>query len=424
MMKADKSLSVWMINQYALAPDQAGGTRHYNLAYYLQEQDVEVTILASSLDYSSQREQRLSDGQQSLSQHEQGVKYVWLQTPPYQGNGAGRVKNMLAFLQAVTRWQPEPGTPHPDVIIGSSPHLFSGLAAYLLARRYRVPFVLEIRDIWPKSMTELLGVSPQHPFILTLSALEKFLYQRADLIVGVLQGVGRHASRVAGHSVPFLWLPNGVNLKHYPAEITEPQSNIGTFSVMYTGAHGVPNSLDTALEAARLLQDGGQDHIQFTFVGDGVSKAGMMAWTQQHQLRNVQFADPVPKQEIPYILAQADALLLLQRDVTLYRDGISPNKLFDYFAAAKPVLIALNSPFNAVADAQAGLTIPPEDPQALADALVQLSQTPEAERRAMGARGRAYVQEHHDMRGLAHRLGNALWALAGASGRRQRLRSR
>ena len=406
------TLKVWIVNQYALAPDQAGGTRHYNLAHYLQEQDLKVTILASSLDYSTQQEQRLTEGQDTLTQLEQGVNYVWLRTPPYQGNGAGRVKNMLAFLRAVVNWKPDAGTGRPDVVIGSSPHLFSGLAAYLLARRYRVPFVLEIRDIWPKSMVELLGVSPKHPFILTLAALERFLYQRADLVVGVLQGVGRHASRVAGHAVPFLWLPNGVDLKQYPAQNTQASTNSETFSVVYTGAHGVPNSLDTALEAALLLQQQGHGQIQFTFIGEGVSKADLKSWAEKNALRNVRFADPVPKKQVASLLAEADALLLLWRDSLLYADGISPNKLFDYFAAARPIVHAIRTPFDPVAEAGAGITIPPEDPQALADALLTLSRLPESERRAMGERGRAYVEEHHDMRRLARRLGNALWVLS------------
>lgn len=410
------TLKVWMVNHYALAPDQAGGTRHYNLAHFMQQEDIEVTILASSLDYSTQKEQRLKSGQDSLCQLEGGVRYVWLRTPPYQGNGAGRVKNMLAFFRAVTRWQPALDNPRPDVVVGSSPHLFSGLAAYILARRYGVPFVLEIRDIWPKSMVELLGASPKHPFILVLSALERFLYQRADLIVGLLQGVGRHASRVVGHSVPFLWLPNGVDLTNYPTRSGDRKCGSDVFSVVYAGAHGVPNSMDTALEAGLLLQQQGKHHIQFHFVGEGVAKRALMDWVRDQGLENVQFADPVPKSQVPDILADADALLLLWRNSSLYDNGISPNKLFDYFAAAKPIVHAIRSPFDPVADADAGITIPPEDPQALADAILHLAALPLAERQAMGERGRKYVEENHDMRGLARRLSNVLWALAGGRG--------
>lgn len=414
-------LNVWMVNHYALAPDQAGGTRHYTLARLMQDQDIDTTIFASSVDYLSRQDARLNADETHRVQSEGGVRFVWLKTPSYSGNGVGRGLNMLAFLRAVLQARPQ-GVPAPDVVIGSSPHLFGALGGYLLARRHRVPFVLEIRDIWPKSMIELMGVSERHPFIRVLHVLEQYLYRQADLIVGLMPGVGNHVRKTIGRSRPFMWLPNGVD-STFPAQPYAQRS--ADFSVVYTGAHGIPNSLETAIEAARILQERGDNHIHLRFVGEGVSKADLMAQARKWQLRNVEFLPAVPKHEVPAILAEADAFLILWRNSKLYADGISANKLFDYLGAARPIVMAIDSPHDPVREAGAGLTIPPEDPQALADALMQLSRVPASERAAMGQRGRAYVEEHHDMKRLALRLGNALWSLtaggraAAGRGRRQ-----
>ena len=410
------TLKVWIINHFALAPNQAGGTRHYTMARYLQQQDMDVTIFASSVAYSTGQDQHLENHEKRKVSMENGVRFVWLKTPSGKGGSIQRILSMFTFLQRIAT-QHLDDLSRPDIIIGSSPHLFAGLGAYILSRKYDVPFVLEVRDIWPKSMVELLKVSPKHPFIIMLATLERFLYRQADLLVSVLQGAGKHANTITGEDIPFIWVPNGVNLQDYPAREDLSTVHSSSFSVFYTGAHGVPNSLDTALKSAHILQFQGYNYIKFTFVGEGVSKANLIDWANRHNLKNVHFVDPIPKHEMPRVLAEADALLLLWRNSNLYSDGISPNKLFDYFAAAKPIVHAIRSPFDPVADAAAGLTISPEDPQALADALVHLSQLPEAERQVMGQRGRAYVEQHHDMQALALKLGTALWALVGRGSR-------
>ncbi|MFC6619068.1 glycosyltransferase family 4 protein [Deinococcus radiophilus] len=278
----------------------------------------------------------------------------------------------------------------------------------MLARRFRVPFVMEVRDIWPKTLTDLGGMSEKHPLIMVFAALEKFLYRRSDAVMSLLQGAGEHIQAVAGRKVPLIWIPNGVDTALFGAAQAFPA---GKFRAVYAGAHGLANSLDTLIEAAEILQRGGHD-LEIQLVGDGPDKPRLKELAASKGIKNVIFSDPVPKAEMGKVLAGAHACIMPLLNSPVFEHGVSPNKLFDYLASERPVIFAINTSYNAVDQAQAGITIPPEDPQALADALLRLSRLPESERRAMGERGRAYVEEHHDMRRLARRLGNALWVLS------------
>lgn len=407
-------IQVWFVNHYALAPDQAGGTRHHTLARLMQDQEVEVTLIASSLDHASRQDTRLAAGEIIKVNMEEGVRFVWLKTPAYTGNNLGRGRNMLEFARAVLALKPSHDLPRPDVVVGSSPHLFAGFAALLLARRFQVPFVLEIRDIWPKTLVDLGGMSERHPLVMVFGRLEKLLYRQARVVISLLPGARSHMEQVAGQSVPFVWLPNGVNAQ--PGPIVPMTDSSPTFDVIYAGAHGAANNLDTVLDAAALLQRCGETGgrpVRFVLVGDGPEKVRLQDAAKQRGLSNIVFRDPVPKREIPATLAAAAACLMPLKDSPVFAHGVSPNKLFDYFAAARPVIFAINTPFSAVDQAGAGLSIPPEDPQALADAVLHLAALPLAERQAMGERGRAYVAENHDMRGLARKLANVLRVVAG-----------
>ena len=183
-----------------------------------------------------------------------------------------------------------------------------------------------------------------------------------------------------------------------------PEEPGSSFKIFYAGAHGVANGLDVMLDAAKLLQDEENSHIRFVLIGDGTRKEALKNRAASMQLQNVEFRASLPKSEIPAVLREAHACFMHLRDLPVFRWGVSPNKLFDYMAAARPVIFAVNTSANPVDMAKAGVTIPPEDPRALADAARQLASLPVEERAAQGARGRAYVFEHHGDNVLGKRL--------------------
>ncbi|MBT9253591.1 MAG: glycosyltransferase family 4 protein [Brockia lithotrophica] len=165
------------------------------------------------------------------------------------------------------------------------------------------------------------------------------------------------------------------------------------------------NDLDRVLDAAHLLQKGGNGKaIRFVLVGDGPEKERLMQRAREMGLHNVEFRDPVPKREVFRVLAEADAFLLLLKEAPVFRFGASPNKLYDYMAMGRPVIFAVNSPYNPVQESHSGITVSDASPEALAQAVHALASLPREEREAMGRRGRAYVEEHHSFPRLAEQL--------------------
>ena len=204
-----------------------------------------------------------------------------------------------------------------------------------------------------------------------------------------------------------VWIPNGVDLSRFDG-FSVHKSPGKVFNAMYLGAHGQANALDILIQAAKIIQDQGIKAIQFILVGDGPEKPGLITLVRELGLDNVEFRDPVPKHEVPKTLYEADAFIISLGKAKVFKYGISPNKLFDYMSMARALIFAVRALNNPVEEARCGLTVPPQNPTALADAIISLYQMPLEEREAMGRRGREYVEKHHSIPLLAKRLEHVL----------------
>jgi len=395
-------LIIWMINHYA---EPYG--RHHNLAGELARRGHQVIIFASSFDHRTRQENRLAPGKRMKREDIDGVPYVWLRTPPYPGNTSARVWNMAVFAGRIWGAGKVEGLERPDLIIGSSPHLFAALAAQRLAGRFRVPFVFEVRDLWPQSLVDLGNVSARHPVVRGLEKIERYLYRRAARIISLLPGAVDHMAEKGADRERVVWIPNGINTDLVPPP--EPPRNDGAFTVMYAGAHGLANALDSVLDAAAVLRQEDLDRrILIRFIGDGPEKSRLQEVATQRELNNVRFDDPMPRNRIYDLLREADAFVMPLKYSPVFRWGVSPNKLFDYLATARPVIFSVNSPNNPVEEAQAGITVPPENPLTLAQAIKELFYMSQEERWEMGLRGREYVEKHHSFSRLADKLEKVL----------------
>ena len=396
----------WWINHYACPADEPGGTRHHALAAQLNAVGIETTLVASSFHYT-QLSERLDSGESTRIEERDGVRYAWLRTRPYTSNPLAKLANMRSFSSHLLRVADTLPIERPDVIIGSSPHLYAADAARRLAARWNVPFCCEVRDIWPGSLVDIAGASPWNPVVLHMGRIERRLYRAARRIFTLLPGSEEHIHRHGGREGSVVWIPNGVDPALLPD--SAPPEGSGPFTLIYAGAHGVANGLDAVLDASALLQrTHGPDAVRFVFIGDGPRKPGLMQRARDESLELVEFRDPIAKSEIHSVLQQADACLMPLKRGNVFRHGISPNKMFDYLAVSRPVIFSVDTPVNPVEEAGAGLTIAPEDPEALANAVLELAALDASERRAMGERGRAYVLEHHDLSKLANRVAGAL----------------
>ena len=408
-------MKILMVNHYALAPHEYGGTRHFSLAKGLIRRGHEVVVVASSFDHDT-RVDRLAPGLGWRKEILDGVPFLWLKTPGYQGNGAARLWDMLAFSRALRRHALAQTWARPDVILGSSPHPFAARTCLGLAQDLGVPFVLEIRDVWPQSLVEVMGVPRHHPLIWVLSRIERELYRGAAHIVTLLPSVARRVVQRGGDPSAITWVSNGIDLDMVPRPA--PPEPRDTFTVIYPGSLGVSNALDPMVDAAILLQAREARlplKADLVLMGHGPEKERIQARVAAAGLRNFRFLPPVAKRDVYGVLAGADAFWSSSWATGLWEHGISFNKLFDFMAMARPTVIALEAPNNPIAEAGAGLTVAPGDPAALADGVERLMGLSAQERWAMGSRGRAHVEAHFDAKVLAATLERALLEACGRS---------
>ncbi|MBL8847985.1 MAG: glycosyltransferase family 4 protein [Hyphomicrobium zavarzinii] len=398
---------VWILNHYALEPGGAGGTRHFSLAKHLPAHGWKATILAASTEHGTGR-QRLADGEAKKIERIGEVSFLWLRTGGYSGNGADRIRNMLDYTRAVLARENLAGLAPPDAIIGSSVHPLAAWAGRKLARRYGVPFIFEVRDLWPQTLIDMGRISSTHPAAFALRWLERSLYRSAKRIIVLLPKAGDYIEPLGIPSERIVWIPNGVDLDQFPSPV--PPTASQSFTLMYLGAHGGANGLDNLLAAMRIVQaDPRGRNVALRLIGHGPLKPSLMAMAKDLALGNVIFEDPVAKSEIPARAAQADAFVICVRDLPLlYRFGVSMNKIFDYMAAGRPTIISIDAANNPIAEAGAGFTVPPENPEALAAAILEMASLAPERRAEMGQRARDHLEANYDMSLLAKRLASAL----------------
>jgi glycosyltransferase involved in cell wall biosynthesis len=397
----------WILNHYAIEPGGAGGTRHYNLAKNLPAYGWTASIIAASVELNSGR-QRLGPREKVRLEKFGGVPFLWLRTPEYHGNGGGRLLNMLIYSARVLWPSATKSLASPDVIIGSSVHPFAAFSGALLARRHKVPFIFEVRDLWPQTLIDLGRIKESSLTAWAMRRLEGWLYRKANRITVLLPRAADYIARYGISAEKVVWIPNGVELSEFPdpgPPISEPGK---PFTMMYFGAHGQANGLDVLIKAlSRACQRYSANRTRLRLIGDGPLKPTLQELAKTLGLNNdvISFESSVLKQDIPRIASEADAFVLVVRNApNLYKYGISMNKLFDYMAGRRPVLIASAAANNPIADSMCGITVEPDNPDALAEGIIKLANLSYTERLAMGERGRRHVESQYSYESLAARL--------------------
>ncbi|MFC5458992.1 glycosyltransferase family 4 protein [Massilia niabensis] len=394
-------LNILLINHYAGSVRHGMEFRPYYLAREWVRLGHRVRIVAASNSHIRAQAPDMA-GRSRFEQTIDGVDYTWFATPAYRGNGMGRVANMLSFVSRLYR---ESGalarTDHPDVVIASSTYPLDIWPAHRIARLAGARLLFELHDLWPLSPMELGGYSRWHPFIMLLQAAENHACRHADAIVSILPKVREHleAHGMAPHKLHIV--PNGADPTEWlldspglPAQVDSALAAARAQAdciVGYAGTHGVANALDNLLDAASLLRG---KRIAFVLAGGGPEKRRLQARAQAMGLSSVHFLDPVPKHQVPALLRRFDLAYIGWQRQPLYRFGIAPNKLIDYMMAARPVLHAVEAGNDPVAEAGCGMTLAPEDPHALAAAILRMAGKPAAEREAMGLRGQRYALDN------------------------------
>ncbi len=342
-------MKIWLINHYAVPPQYYPLARQNYFARYLMQAGHEVTIFAASTVHNSDLN-LIEDNTPYREDVVDGVHYVLIRCKGYRGNGISRILNMLEFARKL------PGVcnkyPRPDAIVATSMPPMSCAAGIKLARKYGCRGIAEIADLWPESIVAYGIAGPRNP---------------ADYILE--QGWEREIPRSKVH-----YINNGVDLEQFrynrehftvdDPDLTDPD----TFKVIYTGSIRKVNNLGLLLDAAKELRD---PRVRFLIWGDGDEREALQQRVAEENISNVVFKGRVEKKYVPYITSCADLNIAHNTPSSLFRFGISFNKLFDYLAAGKPVLSDFPCPYNPAVLLHASLCVDDPTAQNIAQAVTQ-----------------------------------------------------
>ncbi|MGO9117294.1 MAG: glycosyltransferase family 4 protein [Desulfomonilaceae bacterium] len=403
-------MNILMINPYAGSPIHGMVFRSFYLGREWVRLGHSVTIVATSYSHVRYRQ---PDIKGAISEEFiDGIRYVWLKAPTFQGNGLRRVMNMVMFVAQLYRNSTAlAASGKPDIIVASSPHPLPIFPARWLAKRCGARLIFDVRDLWPLAPILLGGISKWHPFILLLQWAEDFAYRYADHVVSAWKKADIYMKERGMAGEKFLFIPNGIlsdewedDVVDLPLEHSEALNSLFRakhFVVGYAGAHGLANGLGALVDAAAALQG---FPVTFVLVGQGPEKESLQQAVSRAHLENVMFLPPVPRAVIPSLLRSWDACYLGLKAGPLHQFGESSSKLMDYMMAGKPVIHAVDSGDDPVYASGCGISVPAEDSHAIACAVSTLLKMTPAEREAMGLKGHQYVRQHYDMRHLAKKF--------------------
>jgi len=396
-----KPRHIWVIDEYAGSPYHGMEYRHYYLARHLLKYNVTTTIISAS--YSHLFKNLPKSSGLFTFENIDGIQYVWVKVPHYKTSQSKKrilkwfIYTLRLFFLPVKKLQ------KPDYIILSPMQTMPILPALFLKKRMKCPLSFEIKDIWPLSIIELGGYSPKHPFILWLSWLEKLSLQKCDPIISVLPSYQEYLNQ-RGIKKTFVYIPNGVEINinqttELPPTLLEKIPH-GKFLITYTGTLGLANAIESFILAAENFRN--HPNIYFLLVGDGAEKQALEKLANQNP--NVIFTGAVEKKYIYPILQLSSVAFIGLKKKNLFYYGVSPNKLFDYMLAKKPIIIAINTNISLIDEAQCGITVPAEDSVAIAQAINKLFQMEPSELKKMGENGYQFVLKHHNYDSLALKL--------------------
>jgi glycosyltransferase involved in cell wall biosynthesis len=390
-------MKILLINQVFVSPEEPGHTRHFEMGQFLKERGHELVIVASDLNYQT--------GQRTVARRGLYAEQVFdgvrvLRSYMYPAIHKSYFWRVVAFFSFMfsSIWTAL-HVKDVDVVMGTTPPIFQAVSAWVVASLRRKPFLLEVRDLWPE-----FGISMgvlKNPVIIALSRwLENFLYKRATHI---LVNSPAYREYMLAKGVPenkVTYIPYGTDVDMFNPSIdgSSIRRELGIedrFVVLYAGALGQANDIDTLLRAAERLKK--EERISFVIFGDGKERARLESEADRKHLRNVTFAGTRPKKDMPRIVASADACLAILQDIPAFRTTY-PNKVFDYMAAGRASVIVIDGITRELIEtSRGGVYVTPADDAMLAQKILELSQNP-AQVKVMGANAREYLVQNLDRR--------------------------
>jgi len=387
------SKTIWILNHYAtnMFYDHAG--RHYSFAENLLQNGYSVKIFCASTNHFSKKYIEIKKKEYSIKITD-GISFVFIKTNKYDGNGFKRILNIMSFyfglIKVTKKLIKQYGK--PDIILASSAHLLTLVAGIKISKKYQLPCICEIRDLWPESIIEYNLLKKEGLIAKILYKIENWVYAKADKLIFTMEGGknyicdkkwdNEHGGSVNINKV--YHINNGVDLHKFEfnkinyiledEDINEEQM----FKVIYTGSIRQVNNLKKIVEVAEYLIKIGETKINILIYGDGIERKTLEDYCKINNLSNIKFKGQVDKKFIPYILTRSNLNIIHFQQNEVKKYGQSLNKLFEYLASGKPILSDCEFGYDLIKKYDCGVVIDNANAKELAEVIISFSKMPES----------------------------------------------
>lgn len=376
----EKMKKIWIINHYAEPPEGGKYLRHFIFAKKLIERGYQVKIISASTIHNTDINN--TDGHSPyIEKLIDGVPFVFVKTRSYFGNTIDRIMNILDYYFGVKKIYKKLGK--ADVIYTSGPHPFNWRAARYIKKKTGAKFIVETRDLWPETFVCMGKLSRNNIIARILYAHEKSIYKSADKLIFTMPLAYKYLEKIGVDISKFNYINNGIDIEEFNKKISEykyysPEySDFKGFKLVFPGAMGNANGVEKIVEAADIVNRSDYRDIRFYLFGNGTKEEELKKIKEDKKIDNLYFMGKVDKKFIPSILSQADVNILTHAYLPeLYKYGISPNKIFEYYASGKPIISNVECGFDLVEEYKCGRTVKPLDGKYIAEAVLDFYNMP------------------------------------------------
>ena len=397
------SKTIWIFNDYAGSKYHGMEFRNYYVARELVKMGHKVTIVTASYMHLFKKLPK-TDGKKYTFEMIDGIEYIWVDVPHYStSTDKRRVWKWFVFVKRLYEL-PVKKMQKPDYVIASPMAPFLIKPAHYFAKKFNAKLIYEIKDIWPLSLMELGGYSKNNPLIFLMQKFANYGYRNADKTLSVLSNAHEYMKEFGLKKENFKYIPNGISLKEMKSvKPLNPNSKDmlpkDKFIIGYTGTIGIANAMDSFINTSKLLS--AYPSIALVLVGSGKEREMLKEKTVKMGLTNITFIDPIPKDEVQSMLQEFDVCYIGWHKKSVYEYGISANKIFDYMYSQKPILHAFSGGGDLVEMAECGISVEAQNPNAIADAIIEFYNMTKEQRDQLGQNGKEYVLEHHTYEKIA-----------------------
>lgn len=410
--------NIWMLNHYATNMYFNKGGRHHWFAKHLPVKGYNPTIFCANTRHNSDEVIEINYGKYT-SKETDGVSYVFVKTSCYKGNGISRIKNILRFYQnlhsAAKKYTKS--SDKPDVILASSVHPLTLVAGIRIARRFGIPCICEVRDLWPETIVAYGRLKKSSLIAKILYQGEKWIYKKADKLIFTMEG-GRDyiidKGWDKGHGGPIdldkvHHINNGIDLEAFDDNCNrysfkdDDLDDKTTFKVIYTGSIRQANNLELIIDAAKYVLNESDIDIRLIIFGEGSDREKLEERCTAEGITNVAFKGKVDKEHIPFVLKQSNLNILNYSYHDIWKYGGSQNKMFEYLASGRPILSTITMGYDIIGRYGAGISLCDQSPESIGDAVIKIANMDREEYTDMSTKAREAARDY-DFRELTDRL--------------------